>query len=249
MSPEEFDLLAENIDDVGFLDPILVVPLPNGKFRIIDGEHRFEQQRLSDAALVKCVVADPEILDETKQKFQTVRFNKIRGKLNYKKFNELVEDLMQSGEYTYDELAHELGFADEDEFEAMLDSARESLPSEEMKEEFDKAREEIKTVDDLSLVLNRLFTKYGDTLPANFMILDFGGKEHIWVRMPPREYKKIKDKVRECMAYGYKFDSVLSHMLTILPVGKFIEKYSDLLEEVDVSQGTMTDVVEVNDAE
>lgn len=47
---------------------------------------------------------------------------------------------------------------------ALIDDTRESLPPE-MRKEFDKAKEEIKTVDDLSLVLNRLFTKYGSTLP------------------------------------------------------------------------------------
>ena len=247
MSADEFNMLSENVEDVDFLDPLLVVPIEDGKFRVVDGEHRLEVMRLRDETVVKCIIADPERFPEHVQKFQTVRMNEIKGKLNQRKFNALVSELMQTGEYTYDQLAHEFGFVDEDEFLLLVESARDSLPTDEMKTEFDKTRDEIKTVDDLSLVLNRLFTRFGDTLPSNFMILDFGGKSHLWVRMKHETHKRIMDKARDVMAYGFTFDSVLDHVLTLLPVDKFIERHRDLLEEVPTEQGTDLNIDDVLD--
>lgn len=235
MTPRELDMLAENIEDVDFLDPLLVVPIDIREgvqmYRIVDGAHRYEVERLKDVEMLPCVIADPEKFDENKQKFQSVRMNKIKGSLDSKKFSKLVNDLMQSGEYSFEQLAHEFGFVDDDEFQSLLESTRESLPDD-LKEKFDDAKGEIKTVEDLSLLLNRLFTQYGDTLPANFMIMDFGGKDHIWVRMKRAEFQKSTAIAKECMAYGITFDSVITRVLSLMDVGKFISKHRDFLEEI-----------------
>jgi len=238
MSADEFNLLSENVTEVDFLDPILVVPLPleagqPQKYRIVDGEHRFEQQRLMDAVTIKAIIADPERFDEATQKKQTVRMNMIKGSVNPKKLAMLVTDLIENHDVPYAEMAHELGFADPTELESIMASARSSLPSEEMKKEFDKVKDDIKTMDDLSLVLNRLFTKYGDTLPGHFMILDFGGKEHLWVRIPTKEFTRYKDRARECMSLGYTFDSVLGQMLMALNPAEYIATHKALLQEID----------------
>lgn len=224
-------MLSENIDDVDFLSPILVVPLPDGTYRIIDGEHRFEAMQLSGATEIPCILADPERLDELAQKFQTIRMNKIRGHLNKSKFVDLVEDVIKEAELGSEEIAHKMGFVDFDEFSTLCEAARESLPDG-AKGEFDKAKDEIKTVDDLNILLNRLFAKYGDSLPYNFMILEFGGKHHIWVRMPVSEYKRVSNMSREIMSKGFTFDSVLSRMLSLLNIDDFLKTHSDLLENI-----------------
>lgn len=243
MSADQFNMLSENVDDVGFLDPILVVPLPVSageaqRYRIVDGEHRFEQQKLMDVPLLQCVIVDPERFPEVVQKKQTVRMNMIKGKLNPRKLAKLVTDLLEQHDVPYDEMAHELGFTDSDAFQKLLDSARDSLPNAGMKKEFDKSRDEIKTVDDLSMVLNRLFTKYGDTLPYNFMVLDFGGKEHLWIRLESKEYKKITERAKDCAAFGATFDSVLVHILTLLDPKSFIEKHRTFLKVPSVTTDT-----------
>jgi hypothetical protein len=112
-----------------------------------------------------------------------------------------------------------------------------------MKKEFDAAKDEIKTVDDLTTLLNRLFTKYGDTLPANFMILDFGGKEHIWVRLSKKQFKLIQDKARVCLELGVTFDSVISHVLTVMDTKKFINTFSDQLEKIEQKPESIDELV------
>jgi ParB/RepB/Spo0J family partition protein len=249
VAPELFNEIVSNIEELGFVQPIVVAPLDDGseyKFQIIDGEHRYDALMLfseEEVAEIPCIIRD---MDVDSMKFQTVKLNKLRGKLNIRKFNTLVQDLMER--HSFEEVAERMAFTDPTELEELLINARESLPTSEMKEEFDKAKEDIKTVEDLSLLLNRLFTQFGDTLPGNFMVLDFGGKNHIWVRMREGDYRNVMAKAREAMLEGYTFDSVLMHMLVIIPVHTFIEKYSDLLEEVPDEQGTEGTVI-IDDGE
>lgn len=226
---EVFEMLSENISEVDFLDPILVVPLPGGGYRIIDGEHRFEAMRMRDAEMIPCVVVDPERFPELIQKFQTVRMNQIRGKMNLSKFREMVHGIQTEHDMSLEDIAFNMGFTDFDEFESLVAAAREVLPDE-AKGEFDKAKSQIKTVDDLNLLLNRLFAKYGDTLPYNFMVLDFGGKKHLWVRMKADEYKRVVNKAREVMTWGYTFDSLLARLILNCNLDKFIETHADFLE-------------------
>lgn len=229
VSADIFNSIVENIEDFGFVQPIIVAPLPKKDkhdFQIIDGEHRFDALCLLDVSEIPCIIKSVS-LDE--QKFQTVKMNRLRGKMDLKKFTALVEDLM--AKYSFEEVAEYLAFTDPTELEQMIESTRESLPTDELKEEFDKVKNDIKTIDDLSIVLNRLFTSFGSTLPANFMILDFGGKNHIWVRMRKGDYRKILGKAREVLSHGHTFDSFLSRILSVIPVEKAIDKHKTFLEE------------------
>lgn len=235
MPDELFNMLAEDMadEDLGFLQPLLVAPREDGTYRIIDGEHRYESARINGIETVPCIVATGDLVtNEDKQKFLTVRMNKLRGSMDKRKFAEMVREL--SGEYDLEELARELAFTDPDELATMMATARESLPTPEMRQEFDEAREEIKTVDDLSNVLNRLFTRYGDTVPFNFMILDFGGKNHVWVRIPQGEYQGVLEKTRLCMGRGITFDSAVMALLDRFLTEDFLEDNEAAMEKIDV---------------
>lgn len=237
MGEDDFNMLVKSIEEDGFLQPVLISPLDKPddeghEYIQIDGEHRADALRIlvGDDGDCPCVVKK---MDSDQQKFQTVKMNKLRGKFNDKKFTDLVKDLLTR--HSLDKVAEGLAFADPSQLEEMIDTARKSIP-EDMIDEFDKARDEIKTVDDLSKVLNRLFTKYGNTLPCNFMILDFGGKEHMWVRMKQGQFKDVSEKARECLAERITFDSVIMKVMEKTDVRDFIEKNRgdlDIAEEVE----------------
>lgn len=249
MPADLFNELVENIDGpMGYVQDIVVSPIPKEdqvdgfEYKIIDGEHRFDALRLLDVTEIPCKV---QFMTEDEMKFQTVKMNRLRGSFDRKKFNSLVQDLL--GRYSLEEVAAKMSFTDPTELEGMIDHARDSLPTPEMKDEFDKAKSEIRTVDDLSDVLNRLFNKYGDTLPANFMILDFGGKEHIWVRIDPRKFKAVQSQAREVMAHGYTFDSFLTHLITEVPIGKYINSRGDKLDEISLENASSSQVLTPED--
>lgn len=248
LDPDTFNELTRNIQEEGFLQPIVVAPLPEGadyKFEIIDGEHRYDVAVLLDMKEVPVAIKehenDVEISIGDKRRFLTVKMDKLRGKFNQKKFTVLVKDLMER--HTFEDVAQHLAFTDPTELEQMIKSTRESLPTDEMKRDFDKVKEEISTVDDLTTVLNRLFTKYGDTVPYNYMILDFGGRQHIWVRVPAKQFRYFEGRAREVTEHGVTFDSVLMLLLEKVNLPKFVKKYQSRLEKVILEKDDIDSVL------
>jgi hypothetical protein len=228
-----FNMLSDNIDSVGFISPIIVVPMEDGSYTVCDGFHRFEARRISGEKEIPCIVVSPEIFDEKMLMLQTVRLNKIRGSLNSEKFNALIDQLVNKHEIPFEDLAEELGFADEDEFEALVKQGRAQLPKEARKE-YDKEVKKIgNSITNLSKIIEKLWLKYSNTVPANFFILDYGSMRHLWVTMDKEYLALTTDKFRDIFASGYKVSSVLQQMLAELDVTSFIEDHISALEKID----------------
>jgi len=241
MSPEDEALLQDNIKKYGFLAPIIVVPIEkeDGDFyyEIVDGEHRFNEARSLGMETIKAIVVDPNIFDEKTRMFQNVKLNKLRGYLDVKAFNNLVTELMDTYGVSFDDLIPELGFSDEDEFHQLVSDTRQMIPKEARKE-YDRAIKQIDSISELHALVERLWRKYGDTMPANWMILDFGGHRHIMISMKSSSIKEIIEKFRECLEEGYTVDSVLSTILLGTNIKEFIEKNKDLLLPITEESGT-----------
>lgn len=175
-----FNNLVENIQEIGMVEPIMVAPKADepGRYKIVSGYHRYEACRVLDYEEVPCVVQHD--FDEDMSNFQLVRMNVLKGKLDPVKFTKLYD---QMAEKYGDELTKiAMGLVDEKAFESLYVRVREELPPE-LQEKMDEAKDDIKTVDDLSRILNAMFTEYGNTLDSNFMVFQYGGKSHLWVRM------------------------------------------------------------------
>lgn len=112
MSDKEFSMLIDNIQRLGFVDPLLVVD-KGGTYNIIDGEHRYRAGVLLGMKKLPVVIVN---INEVEQQIQTLRMNQIKGDWNPVKFNKLVEQLLANGDMHIDEAAYELGFADPSEF-------------------------------------------------------------------------------------------------------------------------------------
>jgi hypothetical protein len=252
LTSSEFGLLKDNIEKVGFLDPILVVPKLDKKgkldfYEICDGEHRFEAMRSMGFKDIPVIIADPEKFTETTQKLQTVRMNKIRGQLNTKKFNALVDNLIDSGEVSIEDAAYNFGFADEDEFDLIRETMRESLPNAKAKKEFDKKSKEAKSADEIYLLVMSLIKKYSSTLPANWMIIAIGRGRNLWCMLDGRHMRDFEAKARECLEEGVTFDSVIVEMLNVTDIPKFIKENRDMLTGVDEDTATIDDFFAYDD--
>lgn len=254
MTDESFEMLEKNITKVGFLDPILVVPVGKEgktiKWMVIDGEHRYEAQK-GNVATIPAIVCDPELFDEVTSKIETVRMNKIKGGFNISKFNSLVNDLVKNHEIPFDSIAEELGFVDEDEFQQLIDESRKMLPKQAIKE-FDRSVRKIESIDQLHKLVERLWMKFGDTLGANFMILDYGGKRNIWVQIKKSSYvKTFVEKFREALAEGYTVDSLLFCLLNSVDIQQFVIDNRDTLVKIPTGAEDTVDILledeELND--
>lgn len=235
MSDEEFNLLYDNIERIGIVDPILVRYV-EGKYKVVGGHHRLEVAKLQGFTKVPCTVILDPAFDEDQEKFQIVRMNMIRGKLNPSKFLEMYASL--APKYSDEILRDAFGFADKDEFLKLVRQTEKTLPSE-MQKEFKKASAQIKTIDDLSKVLNGLFTKYGNSLDYGYMLIDFGGKDSIWLRMS----NKTKDAIlyiggTVCRENARSMDSVMGSILQLIAAGEaesLIAKAISMSKPIDLT--------------
>jgi len=198
MNDATFNRLVEEVKEVGFLDPIQVVEMDDGTYRILGGEHRYHAAKVLGWSRIQAVVLSGEKWkDVDLQKFVTVRLNVLRGKVNPDRMVKLYDEMAEK--YGSDALQGMMAFTDQDAWDKMIKgigrALRDSLPGV-LGDKFDEAKQEIKTVEDLSNVLNNLFTNYGNTLDKNFMVFTYGGKEHIYVVMDG-EMKKSMKKIRD----------------------------------------------------
>ena len=97
--------LAQSIRDQGVLQPILVVPGENGRYRIVAGERRWRAARLAGLETVPCVVRD---LDIVQQMEIALIENLQREDLNPIEVAQGIRSLMQHCGYTQEAVANRL---------------------------------------------------------------------------------------------------------------------------------------------
>lgn len=219
MNEAEFNLLYDNVEKMGLTDPIFVVPHPKPEkkkkkmYMIIGGEHRWEVAKLHGFEEVPVTIVDEKDFNKDEQKFQMVRHNIIHGNMSPQKFMSLYQSLTK--EYTKEVAAEMFGFANEEEFTRLIKETKASLPKE-LHGEFDAAKSELKTIDDLSALLNKLFSQHGDTLPFGYMIFDFGGQDSVWLRLQKSDLKNFNVLADACKSSGKTLDSVVSGLLQLI---------------------------------
>lgn len=186
MTDEKFNSLVAKIRDEGFIDPLRVVPLGDGEYRIYAGEHRFKAAVVLGLKELPCVVRE---LDDDRRKFEMVKDNVVRGNLDPEKFTRLFNSLQEK--YGR-ELAREMFALSPSEFDRVYKEVKKTLPAE-LQEKLEKAKSEIKTIEDLSTILNKLFNEYGSTLEYNFMIMTYGSKKHLYVQCDKEMWSIVTD--------------------------------------------------------
>lgn len=175
-----FNATVESIEEEGWVQPMCtVVPTPDGRYRIVAGHHRYDAATVLGYEDGPCWVLDPEKFDEDRQDWVMVKANILSGQLNPAKFTALYDRMLKS--YGAEVLQALMGFTSEDAFKRVYRDVKKALPPA-LQKALDDQKDEIKTIDDLSLVLNRLFREYGETLPSNMMVFSWAGKEVLWVR-------------------------------------------------------------------
>lgn len=217
MNARQFNLLVDNLQTVGFTDPIFVRPLEDGRYRVVSGHHRLEAAKVIGMTEVPVSVTTDPNFNEVEETKQLMRHNTIRGKLDTQKFTNLYEKMLNTG-MSVEELTDGFGFEDQVSLQKMIRQARKELPAD-LKEKFDEAAKEVKTIEDLSNVLNKLFTSYGSTLPYGYMLLDYGGKESVWIRMHKGDMKRVYEIGDLCKARSRSLDSVIRVALQLIAGG------------------------------
>lgn len=194
-----FNALVESIQTEGWTAPVQVVPLDGvGTYEIVAGEHRWRAARVLGSQ-VPVIVLPAEDFDQDRRDWNMVKDNLLHGELNPEKFTRLYQRMVEK--YDAEVLQALMGFTSEDAFRKVFKEVKAGLPPE-LQKALEDAKSEIRTIDDLSNVLNRLFREFGDTLDSDYMVFSYGGKEVLWVRAKPDLWKVVNRMASEASEAG-----------------------------------------------
>lgn len=230
-----FDALVEEVAETGLIDSLTVVPLNDGRYRLIGGEHRWMAAKAAGEDEVPCLVLMGEKWqNEDLQKFVTVKLNMLKGKLNPEKFVKLYNEAAEK--YTAQELQKAYGFTNKNALNKILrgatKAAKQALPKEMHAELEEKARD-AKTVDDIGRIVQEMFAKNGETVDKSFMVFTYGKQEHIYVAMS-NSTRKVMDKVLLfCETSGTDLNELMEPVLKEHLINAMRELDEGPVEETD----------------
>lgn len=206
-----FNATVESIQEEGWIQPCCTVVRVDDAWEIVSGHHRYDAAVVLGHEQVPCWVLDPEKFDKDRRDWVMVKANVIAGQLNPAKFTALYERMVQT--YGGEVLQALMGFTDDDAFRKVYQDVRKSLPPE-LAKALDATKDEIKTIDDLSLVLNRLFREHGETLPSNMMVFSWAGKDVLWVRCSDDLWKVVTEMAKRTAENKMDMSEVMLKALT-----------------------------------
>lgn len=201
MKDDEFNALCQSLADEGWVSPCTVVPgwddvdtefgeeidprtivLPDREpdfYEIVGGHHRFDAATSMAWDEAGCWVLDPVKFNADRRTVNLVKLNLIHGQISPIKFSKVYDRMAQS--YNAEVLQTMMGFTGEEAFRKLYKDVRTGLPPE-LQAALDASQGEVRTIDDLSKVLNKLFAEFGDTLDSNYMVFSWGGRDVFWIR-------------------------------------------------------------------
>lgn len=219
MDQDDFNRLIKEIDEVGFIAPVQVIPIKDGRYRIIGGEHRVAAAvDLQLKTIPAMVLSGPRWADEELQQLVTVRLNALTGKTNPEKMALLYNKMAKK--YGEDALQNLFAYTDQHAWDKLVSGIKQGLskaaiPKEKQKEFAEKAKE-AKTLQDLERILNELWSSYGDTVQLSFMVFTYGKREHFYVAMDSKTRKAVKRIGDYCKGHAKDINTVLGPALQAL---------------------------------
>jgi len=210
MDEATFDQLVEEIREQGFDEPILVRehPTMKGKYQIGSGHHRTKAASVLGLPSIPVIVKN---WDDRELKVALAKRNALRGSLNREKMVALYRELSKGKDAV--QVQREMGFTNQKAFEKMYDEAAKDLPPKQ-KAQLAKAKESIKSVDDLSSVLNRIFKEAGSELDHGYMVFSWGGKNHHYFQIGDDTEKKLQMILAHCEQEGIVYTDFVQSIVT-----------------------------------
>lgn len=218
MSAKEFDRLAQELQESGVVDPIQVFPIEgSSQYQIIGGHHRVDAAKVLGWPTFPCVVLDGAAFkSDDHLKFSNMKLNVIRGKISPDKFIKLYEDL--SKRYSDDAMRDAMGMVDQSAFETLLGTLKKEIKESnlppQIKEKFEETANELKTIDDISNILNYMFSHYGCFHPDTLVSCYDGMKKISDVHVGDMVYTHLGRLKKVLKVWEYDFDGQMVSVRT-----------------------------------
>jgi len=209
MSDDKFSELVKNIEEIDNVQRVLVVK-NKGKYRIVDGEHRYRALKVLGRRRIPCTVIELE--NEDREQFINMRMNIIKGKIDPVKFTVMFDKL--SKKYGKEATKTMMSLVEEAEFERIYKEVRKDLPPE-LRKKLDETKDEIRTIEGLSQILNTLFSKYGTTLDYNYMWFDYGGKKNLMIQCSKALWTELEKIGKICYEEKKDINAIMEKLVKV----------------------------------
>lgn len=216
MKDEDFELLGESLDEDGMVDVLQAVPLEDGKYRIVGGEHRWRQaKRKGWPEVPVMVLLGEKWQNEDYRRSTMVKLNILHGDMSPRKFFDLWMDM--SGRWKEENLGRMMGFAKEEKLQKLIGEYRKKLKdagvSGEQMAEFDKKSKKAKTTDDLRNIINTITENNEKHGRRKWMVMSIEGQEHLYVECDNRLWKTLTEIGDAVQAKGIEMPEVFYQAL------------------------------------
>lgn len=219
MTATDLGRLVREIQDVGFLDPLIVVPILDAQgiyYRILGGEHRYKAAMTLGLPGVPCVVLeDPKFQDEELQKAMTARLIFLKGKVDRTKLVHLVKEF--ADKYSAEKTRDLFAFTDQTAWNQIVWGLKKQiqkagLPAEAVKEFDERARGKT-AMKDLTAIVEYLFTTYKGTLSHGYMVFTFSGRQYVYIPATGPTVAAAEKLMNACAEHSIDINLVLQEAL------------------------------------
>lgn len=194
MSVEELKNLCDHISEVGFIDPVEAVPIEDGKYMILGGEHRWRAAKKVGMSYVPTILLTDQKWTES-DFFDLVSFklNNIKGSPNAEKFMRVYERMAQK--FGPDNLKNVFAVTDKSVWKKLTKSikaeAKKSGMPDEVLGKIDQAEKQAKDFDQFTKYMNKILNDHTNT--ANGCIVFVSGKkEHVVIQASDKLMMAVK---------------------------------------------------------
>lgn len=211
-----FKELRESIRTNGFDETLTIAPRTDALegYWIVAGNHRFRAGVAEGMEEFPCVIRDD--WDQVSQEIEMVRRNYVRGDIDKDAFTLAVNSLVEEQSLSLNEVREAMGFENIDTFMELYREEQEK--TEKMLREaaeHSTTAGAVKMIDDLGLVLSKIFEEHGDTVPNSFIIFPAGGRNHLFVAATPSLVKSLTTIAEYSIANHLDINVILGGLLTI----------------------------------
>jgi ParB/RepB/Spo0J family partition protein len=191
-----FDILVDKIRTDGFDEPVHVAKDKDkpGWYIMVSGEHRLKAAKLLRFKTIPAVIH--EDWDEVKRDIEGMARNNLRGTTDPVKFVALYDKLKRKG---IDDalIKAQMGFTKQQAFAKLYNTVEKSVTPSQRKK-LQEAKETIRSVDDLSSILNNIFKENGTELDHGFLVFSYGGKKHHYVPIDKETDELLTSLEKRC---------------------------------------------------
>lgn len=190
MDDNTFNRLVEELESEGCLIPVQLAPYSGGKFKLINGEHRWRGAKSLGWRTIPATIAlDDRFLDDDMRRFLMVKLNVISGKIDRERFLKLYNE--QAKVYGKEQLKVLFGYTDSQAWRRLTENVTKAaiqsgIVGNQDKQGFidaiEKCAQSSQSVESLSRVLADVIRCRGRATPR-ISVFSYGGENHFFIAM------------------------------------------------------------------